>query len=264
MRLRRFVFMMMALPVVLAGCAERHTHDDGHDHGPAPTTTTTAKFTELGIEDLQVGESEDVAEKGDTAYVTYVGTLTNGKQFDSNKGRDPFTFRIGYGEVIRGWDEGVVGMRPGGRRKLQVPSEMAYGQGGAGADIPPNADLLFEVELHDLVKAGEANAWWKEDLKPGEGREAREGDQVSVHYVMRLVNGRQIESTRDGEPVSFKIGGGQAASGFEAGLVGMRPGGVRKLRIGPGITEGMGLDRGAPMGSILLFEVEMLKVTPGR
>ncbi len=104
-------------------------------------------MSELIIEDLTVG-SGDEAVAGKTVIVHYTGWLTNGSKFDSSKDRnDPFDFRLGAGQVIRGWDQGVAGMKVGGKRKLTIPPEMAYGSRGAGGVIPPNATLVFEVEL---------------------------------------------------------------------------------------------------------------------
>jgi len=108
------------------------------------TTTTTSG---LQYEELKVGEGA-LAESGQHVTVHYTGWLTDGTKFDSSKDRnDPFQFRLGAGQVIRGWDEGVAGMKVGGQRKLTIPPELGYGARGAGGVIPPNAVLVFEVEL---------------------------------------------------------------------------------------------------------------------
>lgn len=101
----------------------------------------------LGIEDLVVGDG-DAAEAGQYVMVHYTGWLANGSKFDSSLDRDePFEFALGAGQVIAGWDEGVQGMRIGGRRKLTIPPQLGYGVRGAGGVIPPNATLIFEVDL---------------------------------------------------------------------------------------------------------------------
>ena len=104
----------------------------------------------LQYDDLQVGDGVE-ATPGKTVTVHYTGWLTDGKKFDSSKDRnDPFAFVLGGGMVIRGWDEGVAGMKVGGKRKLVIPPELGYGARGAGGVIPPNATLVFEVELLDV------------------------------------------------------------------------------------------------------------------
>jgi len=101
----------------------------------------------LTYEDLAVGAGA-VARAGSDVLVHYTGWLTNGSKFDSSLDRgQPFGFALGQGQVISGWDEGVEGMRVGGRRKLTIPPALGYGASGAGGVIPPNATLLFEVEL---------------------------------------------------------------------------------------------------------------------
>lgn len=110
--------------------------------------TTTASG--LQIEELTVGTGA-TAEAGQNVTVHYTGWLTNGTKFDSSKDRGlPFGFSLGAGMVIKGWDEGVAGMKVGGVRKLTIPPAMGYGARGAGGVIPPNAVLVFEVELLDI------------------------------------------------------------------------------------------------------------------
>ena len=109
------------------------------------TSITTASG--LQIEELQVGTGDE-AQAGQFVTVHYTGWLTNGKKFDSSKDRnEPFEFSLGEGMVIAGWDEGVQGMKVGGSRKLTIPPQLGYGARGAGGVIPPNATLIFEVEL---------------------------------------------------------------------------------------------------------------------
>ena len=100
----------------------------------------------LRITDLVVGEGAEAA-SGQNVVVNYRGTLENGTEFDSSYGRGPFSFPLGAGRVIRGWDEGVAGMKVGGKRKLVIPPDLGYGSRGAGGVIPPDATLIFEVEL---------------------------------------------------------------------------------------------------------------------
>jgi len=109
------------------------------------STTTTPSG--LIIEDVIVGNGAAAA-AGQKVKVHYTGWLTNGTKFDSSKDRnDPFIFPLGAGNVIKGWDEGVQGMKIGGKRKLTIPPALGYGARGAGGVIPPNATLVFEVEL---------------------------------------------------------------------------------------------------------------------
>jgi FKBP-type peptidyl-prolyl cis-trans isomerase FkpA len=133
----------------------------GCGHAPAGSgaTSPAAATTELKVTDLAAGQGDAVA-AGASVRVHYTGWLYDpaapgekGAQFDSSVGRQPFVFRLGEGQVIRGWDVGVAGMRAGGKRRLLIPPGLAYGDRGAGGVIPPHATLLFEVELLDFQPA---------------------------------------------------------------------------------------------------------------
>ncbi len=101
----------------------------------------------LKYEDLEIGEG-DVAKSGQRVSVHYRGRLEDGTEFDASYNRNqPFDFKLGLGQVIRGWDLGVAGMRVGGKRQLIIPSQLGYGAAGAAGVIPPNATLIFDVEL---------------------------------------------------------------------------------------------------------------------
>ncbi len=118
--------------------------------GSAPEAAPTAAVKKLLKEDTKVGKGA-AAKKGDSVKVHYTGTLMDGTKFDSSVDRkEPFEFTLGEGSVIRGWDEGVVGMKVGGKRELTIPSDMAYGKAGRPPTIPPNAPLKFEIELLEL------------------------------------------------------------------------------------------------------------------
>jgi FKBP-type peptidyl-prolyl cis-trans isomerase FkpA len=151
------------LLLLAAGCSPEAQHDAVPADTPGGPTVERDYAPELGVDlgamqrtpsglyvqDVQQGTGE-TAQAGDHVVVHYTGWLPNGRQFDSSRDRGPFDFRLGQGEVIPGWDEGVAGMREGGRRRLVIPSDLAYGPSGAGGVIPPNATLVFDVELLEV------------------------------------------------------------------------------------------------------------------
>lgn len=116
-------------------------------------TTPTESATQLSMKDVVVGTGT-VAQAGDSVTVNYVGSLTNGTVFDAsaNHGTTGFTFNLGAGQVIKGWDEGIVGMKVGGKRILIIPASLAYGDQAVGNLIPANSTLIFEVELLNVQK----------------------------------------------------------------------------------------------------------------
>ena len=220
--------------------------------------------------DTKLGDGAE-AQAGQTVIVHYTGWLfdesapeNKGKKFDSSLDRnEPFDFPLGGGRVIKGWDDGVQGMREGGQRILIISPELGYGTRGAGGAIPPNATLVFDVKLLKVIKTDMI------DTKLGEGDAAQAGQHVTVHYTGWLFDknapenkGVKFDSSRDrDEPVDFPLGMGHVITGWDEGVQGMKIGGQRTLTIPPEMGYGK---RGAggmiPPNATLLFEVELLGV----
>ena len=139
----------LALPL-LAACSKGASEPAGSDFKPAPPTPADPGPPKLSILDDLVGTGAEV-KAGDTVRVHYTGTLMNGTKFDSSRDRGtPFDFAVGAGAVIKGWDQGVVGMKVGGKRRLVIPQDLAYGEDGRPPEIPSKAGLKFDIELLEI------------------------------------------------------------------------------------------------------------------
>jgi peptidylprolyl isomerase len=252
---------LLVVLVALPGCGDNSDPDEKR-------AVEVPGGTGLKFVDLQEGQGETL-NHGDTAAVRYVGRLKDGgKQFDSNigEGNPLFTFKVGSGQVIRGWDLGVIGMKVGGKRKLFIPANLAYGSRGSPGSIPPDADLIFEVELVKIVPQPQPQPPGKleiVDLKEGSGAAAKSGDTVVVHYTGTLkADGKKFDSSLDrGEPFEFELGAGKVIKGWDQGVAGMKVGGKRKLIIPSDLAYGTrGAGRSIPPNADLVFEVELLQI----
>ena len=153
----RFLGLAAAVVLLAVGCKGGPEGADGTDAGavstPAASDAAPGKVHKLAsglqYEDVVVGSGK-MAEPGMNVLVNYTGRLTDGFEFDSSVGKQPYGFQLGSGSVIAGWEEGIKGMRIGGKRKLVIPPDLGYGARGMGGVIPPNATLLFDVELVDV------------------------------------------------------------------------------------------------------------------
>ncbi|MFH1841899.1 MAG: FKBP-type peptidyl-prolyl cis-trans isomerase [bacterium] len=245
------------LAVVCIGCQKQEATD-----------AAAEDLSRQQITDIEVGEGIE-AVAGDLAVVHYTGWLwvagAKGHKFDSSHDRrEPFSFVLDAGGVIDGWDQGVVGMKVGGKRNLRIPPDLAYGNTD-NRDIPANSALFFEVELIAVPRVQ------IEDLFVGEGPLAEDGDTVSVLYTGWLFvdgeRGTQFDSsTERNQPTTFDIGQGQVIRGWDQGMVGMKVGGKRILTIPPLLAYGargrLGRDGKAliPPHAAIQLELELLHV----
>ena len=226
----------------------------------------------LVTRDIAIGTGTQ-AGVGDVLEVNYVGALlSDGTEFDASWNRSQtFFVPIGMGAVIPGWDQGIVGMREGGRRVLITPPDLAYGSSGAGSSIPPDATLVFVVDLVAVLdlqppaipEPTEVGALLEvEDLVAGTGDPVESGDTVTVHYLGTLTDGTVFDASwRRGMPFTTTIGVGMVIPGWDQGIVGMREGGRRLLKIPSDLAYGeRGSGAAIPPDTPLLFVVDLIRI----
>jgi len=262
---RSFKFLALAALLVLVATVAMGCND-ADSAGDAPATQQEVILMEgLTLKDVVVGEGQEVT-KGDMVTVHYTGwVLTDGVKaetpFDSSVERgEPVSFPIGVGRLIRGWDEGIPGMREGGKRELTIAPDLAYGEVDR-PNIPANSTLFFEVEVLSVPSVEMI------DEVVGEGAVAEQGDNVKVHYTGWLYvdgekSGEPFDSSLNrNQPFDFQLGAGMVIPGWDKGVQGMNVGGKRALIIPPSLGYG---PRGAggviPPNATLYFDVELLEV----
>ncbi len=225
-----------------------------------PAEQDPAKLGEKVV-DTVVGTGA-TAEPGDTCNMLYTGRLTNGTVFDSTSKHDnkPFSFPLGAGQVIKGWDIGVKGMKVGGKRTLTIPPELGYGS-EAKDTIPANSTLIFDIELLDVQKAADASTVLRETVTPGAGPAVKVGDVVSITYKAKLADGTVVDD-QSAKPVQFKIGAPEVAvKGLSVALVGMKKG----QKVVATIPPALGIPPGPPGGKVppnstLKFEITLVSI----
>ena len=239
--------------------------------GPIPPNATLVFVVELldtkpapkvKIDDTLVGTGAAAAD-GMSVKVNYTGTLENGTVFDSSyANQQPLEFVLGQGQVIPGWEQGLQGMKVGGKRTLTIPSELGYGSRGSGP-IPPNSNLIFEVELLDAKQPATPDPAAKlktEDTVVGTGAEAVPGKTVGVYYTGKLQDGTVFDSNVGKTPLSFTVAAGQMIPGFDQGVQGMKVGGKRTITIPPALAYGAQGQGTIPPNATLIFDVELVEV----
>ncbi len=219
------------------------------------------------------------ATPGSTVSVHYVGTLLDGKKFDSSRDRgQPIKFKLGAGRVIKGWEEGVALLRVGDKAVFTIPPTLAYGEREIGNGlIPANSTLIFEVELMDVAEAPKPfDVKGKDTLttpsglkyivvskaKDAAALKAEAGKNVSVHYTGMLTDGRVFDSSVErGTPFQFGLGSGQVIKGWDEGIALMQVGDKLRLIIPAELGYGANGSGGViPPNATLIFDVELMGV----
>lgn len=213
---------------------------------------------------------------GQIVYVHYTAKLQDGTPFDDTLGRDPFGFQLGAGQVIQGFEEGVALLSEGAKATLIIPPDLGYGANGVANIIPPDATIIFTVEVVQISDTSPAepievdDADYTEtdsglkyyDFEIGEGDTPEEGNEISVHYTGWLMDGTKFDSSIDRfSPFNFTFGTGQVIEGFDEGLSTMQVGGKRQLLLPSELAYGeAGAGNIIPPNSILIFEVELVSI----
>ena len=235
---------------------------------------TTITDEGLEITDEKVGTGEQAVD-GDFLTIHFRGTLEDGQVFESTFEREePILVQVGTGQVIPGWDEGMIGMREGGKRSLVIPPNLAFGEEGVPGFIPGGENIYMDIELVSIMKA--PTPWEFDHSKlqtmesglqyyvheEGSDEKPEEGDMISVHYSGYLQDGTLFDSSPlRNQTFDFQVGLGQVIPGWDEGLMDMTVGEKRTLVIPPEMAYGeQGAGQVIPPNSTLIFDVELVSI----
>lgn len=251
---------------------------EGGPAEPEDVEASAYEETDSGLQyyEMESGDGE-TPEDGQPVRMNYTAWLEDGTRIDSSlDSGEPLTFALGSEQVFEGWNEAVALMQVGDTWQVIIPSDLALGSEGAGQVIPPDANLVMQLELLEVLPAAPAEPAEVDeedytttdsglqylDLEEGDGEEVSEGDEVTVHYTGWLEDGTRFDSSYNrGEPLNMVVGSGQVIPGWDEGLVGMKVGGKRQLRIPPDLGYG---EEGAgdiiPPDATLIFDIELQSI----
>ena len=233
--------------------------------------------TESGLKYIITEKGDGkIPQNGERVKVHYTGTLEDGTKFDSSLDRgEPFTFELGAGHVIKGWDEGIALLHQGDKATFLIPPELGYGSREMGT-IPPNSTLIFEVELVDILPAikiepfdieGKVTTKTESGLEfilveEGKGKKAAPGDNVTIHYTGYFEDGSIFDSSvKREQPFTFQLGIGKVIKGWDEGIAMMKIGDKVRLIIPYQLGYGeRGYPGVIPPKATLIFDVELLEV----
>jgi len=265
-----------AMKAAMDGAPGEITYDAPYDGTPVAKKKTPDG---LLMEDFVLGEGRAIDENT-MVKLHYQGYLTNGFKFDDSYARgQPIELQVGRPGMIPGFDQGIRGMRPGGKRRVEIPGSLAYGPTGRGP-IPPDATLVFLLEAVSVedpppppkgkeaysgspISSSKGEGGLEVQMfATGEGRKAATGDMVKVHYTGYLANGEKFDSSIDrSAPFTVPLGAGRVIKGWDQGLLGAQAGDLRKLIIPPDLAYGPGGRGKIPANATLTFDIEVLDVS---
>ena len=262
--MKNFIYTLGAVLLLSAHSCKQTKQEDN-----AITTASGLKYVIT-----QKGKGKK-PQKGDKVILHYTGKLTDSTIFDSSVKRgQPFTFTLGVGQVIKGWDEGIALLMVGDKATFTIPPELGYGSKAAGK-IPPNSTLIFDVELLKITEriipkpfevTDKDTITTKSGLKyivveKGKGKQAGAGKIVLVHYTGYLTDNTIFDSSIErGQPFEFTLGAGQVIKGWDEGIALLKVGGKTRLIIPPDLGYGSRATRKIPANATLIFDVELVGV----